>query len=149
MVAFYIAWAFVQPFVEADATGQTAVYYFLAQIGSFVSLFTAAFLGFKPKLEITIDPHCLHIKQGDHKLLLLNSEVQSTQVISALQYHQHYRKYSRTKSFYNRLSDHLLLLETENGPVILGVSEEDQATLLETLRSSASTKTNTVFEFVA
>ena len=149
VVAFYIAWAFVQPFVEADATGQTAVYYFLAQIASFILLFTAAFLGFKPKLEITIEPHCLHIKQGDHRLLLLNSEIQSTQVISALQYHQHYRKYSSTKAFYNRLSDHLLLLETENGPIILGVSEEDQATLLETLRSSASAETNTVFEFVA
>ena len=149
VVSFYIGWAFAQPFIEADATGQTAIYYFLAQVVSFSLLFLGVFLGFKPKLEVTMDHQCVQIKQGSRRLLLLTTEIDRTEIISSTEYYQHYSKYANTRAFYNRLPEELLLLETENGPVILGVSIEDQATLQEALRSSASAETNVTFEFVA
>ena len=149
VVLFYVAWAFVEPALATDSTGQLAEYYAMAQFGSAVFLVLIAFIGFKPKLEITIEDYCIHIKHGSQKLVLLTSEVLQTEIISASQFHKHYRKYVNTRAFYNRLNDHLLLLDTTNGPVILGLSEEHQATLLSALRSSASTESNTIFEFVA
>lgn len=149
VVSFYIMWAFIQPIVEADSTGQTAIYYFIAQVGSFLLLVLTAFLGLKPGVEITVDEQCLHINQGKERLLLLQSEIEQVEIITSLQYHQHYRKYENTRAFFSRLTDRLMLLTTEHGPVILGVSDEDQATLLEALRSSASAETTTSFEFVA
>lgn len=149
VVSFYVAWAFIEPLLATDATGQLAESYALAQFGSVVFLILVAFIGFKPTLEITVEDYCIHINQGSQRLLLLTSEVLQAEIITATQFHQHYRKYINTRAFYNRLNDQLLLLETENGPVILGVSEEDQATLLDALRSSASAEDKVLFEFVA
>lgn len=149
IVFFYIGWAFVEPIITADESGQAAAYYFFGQLGSFVMLFMVALLGFKPGLKIAIEDHCLHIKQGQKRLIVLYSEVHQAEHISSTEYHQHYRKYLNTRAFYNRLSDNLLLLNTESGPVILGLSEEDQATLLGALRSSATQENKLSFEFVA
>lgn len=149
VVFFYIGWAFVEPIITADTSGQAAAYYFFGQLGSFLLLFFVALLGFKPGLEIDVDAHCLHIKQGKQRMLVLFNEIQHADSISAKEFHQHYRKYINTRAFYNRLSGNLLLLDTDNGPVILGLSEEDQATLRGALRSSASQENKLSFEFVA
>ena len=148
VVSFYVAWAFVQPIVETDPSGQSAIYYYLSQISAFSFLFLVAILGFKPSLKVSLQDGCLHIKQGKLKLLLLESEIVSAEPITALRFHRHYRKYAKTMAFFNRLSDRLLLLNTTKGPVILGLPERDQATLLRTLRSPATTENEISLEFV-
>ena len=149
IVFFYIGWAFAEPIIAADTSGRYEVYYFLAQIGSFGLLSMLTLIGLKPKLEVSLDNQSIHIKQGRKQLFLLTSDILRVDVISAKQFHQHYRKYVNTKAFYTRLSSPLLLMETANEPVILGVSEDEQATLLEAIRSSASTENNLSLEFVA
>ena len=149
VVGFYIAWAFVQPIVESDTTGTTALIFFLSQAGSLLLFLLISFAGIKPSIKIVFQDQFLQIEQGSHNLLLLVSEIESAEFISAIQFHRHYRKYLSTRSFFNQLPDTLLLLNTARGPIVLGIREEDQATLLDALRSSASENTQKSLAFVA
>jgi hypothetical protein len=49
--------------------------------------------------------------------------------VTALEFHRHYRKYSQTRVFINNLKAPLVLLKTEEGPVVLELPEPHEASL--------------------
>ncbi len=138
IVGFYIGWVIVQPAAEADPTGATALAYFAAQLITVVVFLLVTVIGFKPALTVTVEDHSLLITQGKKKRHIALSVITSVSTITPLQFHRHYRKYRDTQSFFNKIEGDLLLLTTAEGPIVIGLNQQDLATLLSSLRSSAS-----------
>lgn len=134
-LANYLGWALLQPLLTGPGAEDLQLYFALGQL-SLAGLFALfCMLGFKPALFVTFDPTLgLTIEQGDKTLHLPPQSIQATSQISALRFHQHYRKYKKTASYFVRLPESLLLLTTDQGPVVLGLNTADQQELMDQLQ---------------
>ena len=82
-------------------------------------------LGWRRPIQVWAGPDRLEIQRGPDTLSISYIGIQSTERIPATVYHSHWRRYARTRSFVNRLSDEVLLLRTDQGPVVLCLAEAD------------------------
>lgn len=92
-------------------------------------------LGFKPALRVTLEENqLLVLEQGDKIAKIPISSIRAAAQISALRFHRHYRKYQETQSFFVKMPHSLLLLSTDNNPVVIGLSVQAQEELLPLLQ---------------
>ncbi len=127
----YLGWAFLQPLL-ADASAESLKLYFApSQLGLFLRFAAFCMVGYKPALLVTFDANLgLTIEQGEQTLHLPLHRIHSANQISALRFHQHHRKYKKTRAFFVTLPESLLVLSTDHGPIVLGLNESDQQELL-------------------
>lgn len=134
-----LAWTFLQDTLKAAPRSPEATAFWLAQFGMALGYVLFGLLGFQPPITITCTPSKLTLRQGARTLVLPYHAITSAVLVSALHFHRHWRRYAATHVFVNRIPDSLLLLRTTSGPVVLGLSAEDQAALLEHLEAQAET----------
>lgn len=131
----YLAWAVLEPAVTAAPTGPTAVAFWAAQIAGLGLCMLLGFVGYRPRVAVTVQDHALHLEQGARSLVLPFHTVTAVRTVSAGCFHRHYARYAATQVFVSRLPDEVLLFETGEAPVIVGLPPEDRATLLHLLEN--------------
>ena len=129
----FLAWALLQPTLTAAPTGTASLLFWLAQVGGGAVCILLCLVGFKPGLLVAISGDILHVEQGGRALELPLETVTAARTISALRFHQHYARYAATHVFVSRLPDEVLLLETTDAPVIIGLFPDDRTALLRML----------------
>ncbi len=134
---FYLGWAVVQTAIQAfpERAEDLIFMYLMGQVAASILFFATCLFGFKPAVKVTVTGRQIDIRQGRRRHVVSLDNIQSISSISALLFHQHYRRYKNTKGFYGRLPAELLLIETDSDPVVLGLSFEGQKTLTSRLES--------------
>lgn len=134
LLTHYLGWALLNPLFDTNPAWQT--YFWIAQGVSVLLLGGVGLIGFRPVVQVACLPEALHLSQGDRTLSLPHEAVEAVDVISARQYHRHYRRYAATQIFISQLPEQVLLLRTTQGPVVLALEDvDDQATLLQLLKA--------------
>lgn len=137
VLAFYLGWALLQPVIQTE---QDAFIFACAQAFVAMFIFMTCIWGYKPALQIEYSSEALVIKHGDLARRISAGSVRSCSPLSALDYHRHFRKYGQTLFFSNRSSDHLMLIRTDDGPVVLGLPEQNWEAVRHLLERSGSHK---------
>ena len=132
MLLFFLGWAGLQLVLAArpDEAERLVRLYFAGQVGASLLFFVTCFMGFKPALNLRISGRRTRIRQGARECVLPLHRIRRISPASALQFHRHYRKYEGTRSFFVRLPNPLLCLDTDTGPVFLGLPQEDHPALM-------------------
>ncbi|NBC19043.1 MAG: hypothetical protein GVY18_17210 [Bacteroidetes bacterium] len=138
LLAQYLAWALLQPAIEAAPEGSTAIAFWIGQVGAVVLVVGFCVIGFEPAITVTADEHALHLQQKGTTLALPYDAIEAVDTITALRYHRHWRCYAATHDFVNRPDGDLLLLRTDEGPVVLGLAPDDREALLDHLDARRS-----------
>jgi hypothetical protein len=103
------------------------------QLGALTVFVLTCIVGFEPEITITYTGQRLEIREDEHETLIDCSEIESADRISDETYYNHFRRYARTQSFVNHLPPHVILLRTDTRPIVLGLDEDGQESLLEIL----------------
>lgn len=135
LLAQYLAWALLQPAIETAPDGRTALTFWIGQVGMFALIVGACVVGFKPAITVTADEDALRLQQQDRTLALPYDAIDEVTTITALRYHRHWRRYAATHTFVNHPQEDLLLLHTDEGPVVLGLPPDDHEVLFDHLAS--------------
>ena len=131
----FLGWGFIQPFLSGPSAESITLFFWIGQVISTLLFFSVCMLGFKPAIEVKVQENKqLSIKQGKQVLQLPLDVIQSVTQISALRFHRHYRKYANTRAFFVKIPSSLILLNTEEGPIVLGLPQEEQQELLPLLQ---------------
>jgi hypothetical protein len=128
LMAHYLGWALLSSTIDAHPTGQTI--FWGAQVGSVLVLAAVGLVGFRPAVRVMCRPGALTIQQGDRTRTLSPSEVDGAALIPARRYHRHYRRYAATQVFVSAMSEQVLCIRTNDGPVIVALPEPDAQTAL-------------------
>lgn len=129
VVAQYLAWVFVQAEVQADPTGPVALLFWGGQVASFGLCLLVGMVGFQPAITVSLVEDRLHLQQGEVTQAVPLAAITEARLISARLFHRHYRRYAATQVFINRLGAEVLLLETAEAPLVLGLAAEEAAAL--------------------
>ena len=95
----------------------------IAQAGAAVVFFSTCLLGRQPRIDVVLEESTLEVSSAGGAFRIPLDSVTRVQRIDAQLYHRHYRRYERVLTFVNRIPDQLLLIETVERPVVLGLSE--------------------------
>ncbi len=137
VLAFYLGWALLQPVIQTD---QDAFVFACTQVGVAIVIFVTCVWGYKPAVEVAYAADALVIKQGPVSHRISRNAVRSISKLSFLDFHRHYRKYRQTLVFSNRSADPLMLIRTDDGPVVLGLPEQKWESVRLALESPAPYK---------
>lgn len=108
-----------------DADGASNLVLFAVQIGGGLLVGCAALVGWRRPIHVHADSDALTVQCGAESFVLSLDALSSAERITPSAYHRHWRRYAATRSFVNRLPDVLLLLRTDHGPIVLGLSASD------------------------
>ncbi len=135
VLAQYIAWVFVKPAVLANPRGVVAVVFWISQLVGWSVFLLGAVVGFSPPIVLKQGPEALDLQRGNTRHQVAYASVQAVAVLSAKEFHQHWRRYAQTKAFVNRPNAALVLLKTTAGPVVLGLPAEERPGFVEALEA--------------
>jgi len=134
LMAHYLGWALLKPVLTTHPTWQTA--FWGGQVASVLVLLGLGLVGFRAPVRVTCEAGGIRLEQGDQTRTLSSSALNEVSLISARDYHRHYRHYARCQVFLSTLPDEVLCLHTDDGPVIVAMPiPEAQAALMEHLES--------------
>lgn len=126
MLVNQFAWAFVRAEAVANPQGPEAIGFWLSQIALGLVFLVTCVIGFKPRFTATLTDSGLELRDKRHLHEVPYAEIESVDVVSALDFHRHYRRYRQTRVFVNRLGNEVVLIRTTNGPVVVGMPESDR-----------------------
>jgi hypothetical protein len=107
-------------------------------VGAFV-VFVALFLaGRQPEISVEMHSDALVVKTKPSGIRIPLGGIDKTSIIAGQLYYRHYRRFARTRAYVNRIPATVLLIETAEGPVVLGISESDQQELIDLLARTAA-----------
>ncbi len=129
-----IAWAFLREAALAQPAGTTAMRFWTIELSGMIAILAFFIAGFRRAfaMEVCRDGVCL--TTGSRRLKLPSTYIRSVSVISADVFHRHYDRYAQTQRFVNRLHRKLLLMETPEGPVVVGLRPDDLNAVVRKLR---------------
>jgi hypothetical protein len=137
LMAHYLGWALLKPTLLANPSWQTM--FWGGQVVSVLVLLGIGLVGFRPPVRVTCASDAVVVSQGDRSCTLSPASIKDIATISARRYHRHYRRYAATQVFVSALPDEVILLRTEDGPVVLALSDPDaQAALRDRLEAVCS-----------
>ncbi|MEM8485096.1 MAG: hypothetical protein AAF564_06080 [Bacteroidota bacterium] len=140
VIANYLGWAVMQAILinpSNDITNPESVTmgFWIGQLALGALFLFGCLLGFKPALMVKHEAgRGLYIKQGKREAVVPTEDITSATLIPAKRYHRHYAKYLGTRAFLVKMPAALVLISTKGGPVILGLSDQDQKELLNALQ---------------
>lgn len=137
LMGHYLGWALLQPVLTENPTWQT--WFWGGQVASVLLLAGIGLLGFQPGVRVTCTPSALTLTQGSRSRTLPLDSIREADLVSARQYHRHYRHYAAPQVFVSAVPDEVLLLRTEEGLVIVGLDAEAHAALIEHLQTDPTT----------
>ncbi len=118
--------------IEFPAGGPPA-WVWAGQLGVLGAFLLTSMIGYQPKIKVTYSGRRLEIEQAGRSTTINCSDIESAELVSDQTYYTHYGRYARTRAFVNHLPPQVLLLRTENHPIVLGLREQDRDDLLEVL----------------
>jgi hypothetical protein len=137
LMSHYLGWALLKSTLVAHPSWQAV--FWGGQVGSVLALIGIGLVGFRPPVRVTCHSDGVVLTQGDQSCTLPYASIDDLALIPARRYHRHYRRYAATQVFVSHLPDEVLLLRTEDGPVVVALSEpEVQAALLDRLEALRS-----------
>lgn len=135
VIANYLGWAVLQSMNAGAPDEAAAIMYWIGQVILTLLFFTFCVFGFKPAVHVSFDSQKgLSIKQGAVQEDIPLQSIRAVSHVSALRFHRHHRKYRTTKAFFVKLPASLTLVSTDNGPVLLGLSEDENQELITLLQ---------------
>lgn len=111
VLAHLLAWTVLPPTLPAVLTAG----------GATMGILLLATVGRQPAIAVSIDRRRLRVRQGARALDVPLDGIVDCEVVDAEAYHRHWRRYSGTHRYVNRVPKRMLLLHTEDGPVALGL----------------------------
>lgn len=137
MLANQIVWAFIREEALARPEGPLALGFWAAQLGALFLYAFGCVIGFKPEMVLTWTPEGLRIDSQGSGRFVAADLIRSVQPISPQVYHRHFRRYAATEIVVNRLPEELLLVDTVEGPIVIGLEADDRL-LLQKLMTRAA-----------
>lgn len=128
-VAQYLAWTVLQLVHPAPSPTVLGLFW-AAQLALVLLSGLTCLLGKQPPVTVTFGTDALYLHQKPRVVEVRCDRITAAESISALLFHRHYRRYAETRVFVNRVPPTLLLLHTDDGPVVLGLPEEDRHAVL-------------------
>jgi hypothetical protein len=114
-----ITWALLQP---AMAAGESIdIIYWIAQLFAAAMCFGIGIFGFQPGFSIRIDEMGLGVEQAGRSWIIPHPHIERVVMIPTIVYHRHYRRYARTLAFMGAKESHVVLVETREAPLVLGL----------------------------
>lgn len=123
LMAHYLGWALLKPLFAEHPSWQT--WFWGGQVISVLALIGVGLIGFRPAVYATCRRDALELSQGGRSLTLPYTDITDIEILSAVRYHRHYRRYAATRIFLSALPEEVLLLRTPDGPVVVGFSDPD------------------------
>jgi hypothetical protein len=137
LMSHYLGWVLLKSTLLANPSWQAV--FWGGQVGSVLALIGIGLVGFRPPVRVTCHSDVAVLTQGNQSCMLPYSSIDEIDRISARRYHRHYRRYAATQVFVSHLPDEVLRLRTEDGPVIVALSDpEAQAALRDRLEALCS-----------
>lgn len=137
LMTHYLGWALLQSYLAEQPTRQLV--FWGGQLASGVLWGGIGLVGFRPGVTATCTSNTLTLEQSGRTRTVPYDSIDETRVISATRYHRHYRRYAATSVFVGRLADDVLLLRTERGPVVVGLTPAEAHEELQSLIESSRT----------
>lgn len=119
LMVHYLGWALLHSYFAEQPSRQAL--FWVGQLAMAGVWGGVGLLGFRPAVTATCTAKALRLEQGHRTRTIPYDAIEEASVIPAPRYHQHYRRYAVTSIFIGRLSDVVLLLRTERGPVVVGL----------------------------
>ena len=118
VVSQVLTWAYLQPLPEPGgfAAFQTVVAVLYAGL---------ALTGRQPAQHLQVIGGELRLERPGAALTVPHSSIRSVSIISASTYYRQHARYRGVRSFVNRIPPSLLLLDVEDGPVVVGLEPAD------------------------
>jgi hypothetical protein len=131
LLAPALAASFLEAGTQAGRAGglRPDVVFWLAELGALLLAGLVGGLGFEPAVTVTCAADHLLLRQGTSTCRIPYDALRSVEPLPRLLFHRHYRRYAATRVFATRLPDPLLLLQTPEGPVVVGLAAPDAAAL--------------------
>ncbi len=126
----YLSWALFNDIILSNPGGPEALTFWFSQLLGTLGLVIFGMVGWQPVIHVEADATAIRLKQGREMQTLPLPHITDARIISAARYHTHYRRYASTQCYVNRLPASILMLDTPDGPFLLGLAEDDQELLL-------------------
>lgn len=139
MLANQVAWALIRNEVMAQPTGDVAIAYWLFQLGFAAVFFFTCIVGFKPATTITCTKTAINIQQGSTNISVPYQAISTVKTVSDVTFHRHYRLYKNTFAFVNEPQKEMVLLNTAQHPVVLGLKAADATDLMQHIDAQRQT----------
>ncbi|MEM6646367.1 MAG: hypothetical protein AAF730_08945 [Bacteroidota bacterium] len=125
VIANFVAWGVVGASITAAPEGSMAVAFWWSQLAAFGGWGLISLFGWAPGVQVDVNEAGLVVTQAERTLTMPRWTIERVEVISAMQYHRHYRRYAGTTAFVGALPPHLLLVESEAYCWVLGLAADD------------------------
>jgi hypothetical protein len=132
LMSHYLGWALLRSALTSQPSWQIA--FWAGQLGTVVLWAAVGLVGVRPGVAVTCTEDTLTLTQAGRTRTVSPSALDEVRVIAASRFHRHYRRYAATDAFVSAVPDEVVLLRTDDGPVVVALpSPDDQAALLQHL----------------
>ena len=128
ILAQFVTWTWVEPAIEADAGGPVAVRFFAAQVAGILCVLAVCGVGFASAVRVAVGDTCLTLRQGRRTRKVALEAIEGCVTVSALQFHRDYRPYEAVDAFISRITQEVVVLETAQVQIAIGLRSEDHKT---------------------
>lgn len=125
LMVHYLGWALLQPMMSGANATEWQIGFWIGQVTSVLLVSALGLIGFRPGVTVKMTADRLTLRQGSNEAVLERDQIERARLISARLYHRHYRLYARTRIFAGRTASEVLLLDTDDGPVVVALESLD------------------------
>ena len=145
LMSHYLGWALLKPVLTANPSWQA--WFWGGQIVSLLALIGVGLVGFRPPVRVECHSDAVTLTQGAQSCTLPYASIDAISRVSAQRHHRHYRRYAATQIFVSAPPDEVILLRTDDGPVIVALPDsEAQDALIDRLETARSPTPKPVVE---
>lgn len=123
-----LAWALLQPALRAGDSIDSV--YWIAQLLTAALCFGVALFGFRPAFSVRIDETALVVEQAGRSWVIPHPQIEHAAIVPNLTYYRHYRRYARTVAFIGAPEPQVVVIETQERPLVLGLPSSACDTIL-------------------
>ena len=123
-----VMWAATQS-MPAGSPSVVAVYW-IGQLLAAALCFGVGVVGFRPGVFVRFDESALVVEQAGSTWVVPHTHIERVTTIPMLTFHRHYRRYARTRAFIGAPESHVVLIETREAPLVLGLQAEAREVLV-------------------
>ncbi len=121
----FLAWTWLAPVIEADVSGPVAARFFEAQIWGAAVFLLTCIAGWVPGVRVQLRGECLEVRQGRRARSLHLSLIVHSVTVTMLQWHREYRPYEEVEAYVSRLTSRVLMLDTNEVQIAIGLHRSD------------------------
>jgi len=137
LMVHYLGWALLEPYLSGSWARQMVFWGGQLLLGALWA--ATGLLGFRPGVRVTCTSDGLEVEQGSRVRSLAYDAIDEIGLISGVRYHRHYRLYAATAVYASHVGDDVLLLRTDEGPIVIALADvEAQRALKDQLETACT-----------